>query len=161
MNGARKIGCTTRPGSPIHGFPDSESRSLEVNVIFTDRDATAQALAVAAKLVSNLSGCIRLRAAVAVPRGLPLEHPQISVPFIENVLQQLVSELNSEEFQTSAHVYLCRNPFETLPDVLPPNSLVVIAERKRPWPTTGSRLRKHLQLHGHRVLIVPARKGRQ
>jgi len=158
MNGASKIACSERPGFPNEKPLSSELGPLEVNVIFTNRDATAQALRAALKLAANLDACIRLRAVIAVPMRLPLDHPQISVPFVEKALQDLVFDLNSEGIDVTAHLYLARNQFETLPEVLTPNSLVVIAGRSRPWLTAEKRLTKRLQSKGHRVLFVPVRR---
>jgi len=158
MNGASKIAYSERPGPPNERLQSSELGPLEVNVVFTDRDATAQALKAATKLAANLDACIRLRAVIAVPMRLPLDHPQISVPFVEKVLQDLVSDLNSEGIDVTAHLYLARDQFGTLPEILPANALVVIAGRRRPWPTVESRLTKRLQLKGHRVLFVPVRR---
>ncbi len=160
MNGANKTACSERPGPPNQTPLRSELEPLEVNVIFTDRDATAQALRAAITLAANLDACIRLRAVIAVPMCLPLDHPQVSVPFVENLLQELVSEVNSAEFEVTAHLYLARDKFEALPEVLAPNSLVVVAGRGRPWATAERRLTKRLQSRGHRVLFVPVRRKR-
>lgn len=161
MNGANKIARSERPAPPSERPLNSELGPLEVNVVFTNRDATAQALRVATRLAANLDARIRLRAVIAVPVRLPLDHPQISVPFVERVLQDLVSDLNSEGIEVTAHLYLSRDRFGTLPKILPANALVIIAGRRRPWPTAESRLTKRLQSKGHRVLFVPARRSRQ
>ena len=143
-------------GGPVE---PSAVGQLEVNVIFTDPHATASALKAAATLAADLDGCIRLRAAIAVPIRLPLDRPQVSVPFTEQVLCELVSRMEPSSLDITVHLYLSRDRIEALLRVLRPNSLVVIAGRKRLWPTPESRIAKRLQSHGHRVLFIPLRSS--
>jgi len=132
---------------------------LEVNVIFTDPHATASALKAAATMAADLDGCIRLRAAIAVPIRLPLDRPQVSVPFTEQVLSELVSRMEPSTLDVTIHLYLSRDRIEAFLQVLRPNSLVVIAGRKRHWPTAESRIARRLESQGHRVLFIPFRSG--
>ena len=132
---------------------------LEVNVIFTDSRATALAFKAAMTLAANLDACIRVRAAIAVPFCLPLDRPQVSLSFTEKVLSQLVSQAEPNDLDVRIHLYLSRDRIETLSQVLRPNSLIVIAGRKRLWPTPESRIADRLQSHGHRVLFIPFRRG--
>jgi hypothetical protein len=139
---------------------DSDQSSLgrlEVNVIFTDARTTAAALKEATKLATDLRACIRVRQVIAVPFSLPLDRPQISVPFAEEAMTNLVSRFELDSIDFRAHLYLSRNRIETFSQILQPNSLVVIAGRKRPWPTLESRIAKRLQTEGHRVVFVPVR----
>jgi hypothetical protein len=131
---------------------------LEVNVIFTNARATAVALKTATELARDLQGCIRVRQVIAVPFSLPLDHPQVSVPFMEKALSDLVSKLEDHSVQITAHLYLSRDPVETLSQILEPNSLVVMAGPKRPWPTAASRIAKRLRAKGHRVVMICCRK---
>ena len=84
----------TRPARPavIRETPEGPgSGRLEVNVIFTDPQATMAALETAGSLARDLGACIQVRAAIAVPYTLPVDKPQVSVEFIENLLCGLVS----------------------------------------------------------------------
>lgn len=135
--------------------PKRDSGRLEVNVVFTDPQATALALRTATALAAELDACIRLRAAIAVPLQLPLDQPQISVPFTQSVLSELVSRLEPHNFDVTAHLYLSRDRTKAFLDLLEPNSVVILAGRKRPWPTPDSRFAKRLQREGHRVLFIP------
>lgn len=135
--------------------PKRDSGRLEVNVVFTDPQATALALRTATALAAELDACIRLRAAIVVPLQLPLDQPQISVPFTQSVLSELVSRLEPHNFDVTAHLYLSRDRTKAFLDLLEPNSVVIIAGRKRPWPTLDSRFVKRLQREGHRVLFIP------
>ena len=132
---------------------------LEVNVIFTDSRATAWAFKAAMALAADLDACIRVRAAIAVPFCLPLDRPQVSISFTEKVLSQLVSQAEPNDLEVTIHLYLSRDRIETFSQVLRPNSLVVIAGRKRLWPTPESRIAERLQSRGHRVLFIPFRSG--
>jgi hypothetical protein len=96
---------------------------------------------------------------IAVPFPLPLNHPQVSIPFAEEVLSALVSEFEQNSLDITGHLYLSRNRVETFLQILQPNSLVLIAGRKRPWPTAESRIATKLQSEGHRVVFIPFRRG--
>ena len=127
---------------------------LEVNVIFTDPQATVAALKTAGSLARDLGACIRVRAALAVPYALPLNKPPVSAGFIEEFLSDLVCRLELDAFEPSVHLYLCRDQVETLLHVLSPNSLVVIGGRKHWWPTAERRAAKALRSKGHRVVFI-------
>jgi hypothetical protein len=132
---------------------------LEVNVIFTDPGATASAFRAATTLATDLDACIRIRAAIAVPFCLPLDRPQVSVPFAERALAELVSQAEPGDVDVTIHLYLSRDRIATLLQVLQPNSLVIMAGRKRLWPTAERRIANSLRSHGHRVVFIPLRSG--
>jgi hypothetical protein len=131
---------------------------LEVNVIFTNPQATAVALRCAASLAQDLGAIIRLRAAIVVPLRLPLEQPPVSVTFAERLLSELVGEVDGDACERTVDLYLCRNWLEALRQVLNRNSLIVIGGRKRWWPTAERRLAKALRANGHRVVVVDCGK---
>jgi hypothetical protein len=137
----------------------TERGQLEVNVIYTNPKATAAALKSAALLARDLGACIQLKAVMAVPVRLPLDHPPVSISFVERLLARLVGELGQCSFEPSVHLYLCRDQRETLRQILQPNSLVVIGGRNRWWPTAESRMAQVLRSQGHRVVFVPLGKG--
>jgi hypothetical protein len=132
---------------------------LEVNVIFTDPQATAVALRTAASFARNLGACIRVRAAISVPYGLPLDEPPVSLPFTESLLCDLVCRLEQSDLEPTIHLYLCRDQVETLLQVLTPNSLVVIGGPKHWWPTTECRIAEDLRSTGHRVVLIGLKRG--
>jgi len=140
------------------GIESSGLGPLEVNVLFTDVQATRAALRAATELATDLNAAIRVRAVIAVPLALPLDHPQVSIPFAEEALSALVWEFKQNSLDITAHLYLSRNRVETFFEILPPNSLVVVAGRKRPWPTLQSRIARRLQSEGHRVVFIPFRR---
>jgi hypothetical protein len=137
--------------------PKFASGPLAVNVIFTDVQSTAAALKFAQSFARELGARISLRAAIAVPFQLPLDRPQISVAFLQDAMRELVAQLKSETFDPTIHLYLCRDRVWALSQVLKPNSLVVIAGRKRWWPTAETRMARALRAKGHRVVFVDSR----
>jgi hypothetical protein len=137
--------------------PKFASGPLAVNVIFTDVQSTAAALKFAQSFARELGASISLRAAVAVPFQLPLDQPQISVAFLQDAMRELVAQLKSETFDPTIHLYLCRDRVWALSQVLNPNSLVVIAGRKRWWPTAETRMARALRAEGHRVIFVDSK----
>ena len=120
------------------GGPGSEP--LEVNVIFTDPQATSVALKAAESFARGLGAGIRLRAVIVVPVRVPLEQPPVSVRFMEQRLRNLVGQPDPDGPELSIHLYVCRNRVEALLQVLKPNSLVVIGGRKHWWPTVASQM---------------------
>jgi hypothetical protein len=146
----------TQPARPAV-FRETEEPGfghLEVNVIFTEPQATMAALKTAGLLARDLGASIQVRAAIAVPYTLPLDKPPVSVAFIENLLCRLVRRAHLDTFDPSVHLYECRDQTETYLQVLKPNSLVVICGRKHWWPTAESRMAKALRSKGHRVVFV-------
>src|SRR5580704_14216919 len=126
----------TQPARPavISRTPEGSGPGrLEVNVIFTDPQATVAALKAAGVLARDLGACIQVRAAIAVPYTLPLDKPPVSVGFLESLLCRLVSRSDLDNFEPNVHLYMCRNQVETLERVLSPNSLVVISGREYWW----------------------------
>lgn len=127
---------------------------LEVNVIFTDPQATVAALKTAGVLARDLGACIQVRAAIAVPYKLPLDKPPVSVGFLQNLLYRLICRSDLGTFEPSVHLYICRDQIEALVRVLRPNSLVVMSGREHWWPTAERRIAKALRSKGHRVVFV-------
>ena len=128
--------------------------TLEVNVIFTDPEATAAALQTARSLSRDLRAVIRLRAGIVVPMQLSLGEPQVSLEFMERLLRGLAEQLEVAGCEIPVDLYVCRNWIETLVDVLRPDSLIVIGGRRHWWPTAESRVAGALRTKGHRVALV-------
>lgn len=136
--------------------PGFAAEPLEVNVIFTDPQATAAALRFAQAFAHELGARIRLSAVIAVPHQLPLDHPAVSVAFLQENLRKLASRA-ADGFDPTIHLYLCRDRVSALSQVLKPNSVVVLGGRKHWWPTAESKLARALGAKGHRVIFVDSR----
>jgi hypothetical protein len=135
------------------------AKALEVNIIFTNEQATAAALKAAGALALDLGVCLRVRAAIAVPYALPLDRPLVPVRITEHLLSDLVGRMEHPGLESTINLYLCRNRLQTLSRVLPSNSVVVIGGRKHWFPTAESRMAKTLRSQGHRVVFIDAKKG--
>jgi hypothetical protein len=135
-------------------LPDGSEGRLEVNVIFTNPQATAAALECAVSLAQDLGAVIRLRAGIMVPFPLPLDQPPVSTAFTERMLSDLVSRLDADGFERTVDLYVCRDWRETLLQILHPDSPVVIGSSGRWWPTAENRLVKALRSKGHRVIVA-------
>src|ERR1035437_2021315 len=152
----------TKPARPSVSWETAEGLGpgrLEVNVIFTDPQATVAALKTAGSLARDLGACIRVRAAITVPYALPLDKPPVSAGFIEDLLSDLLCRLDLDALEPSVHLYVCRDQVEALLQVLTRNSLVVIGGRKHWWPTAERRVAKALRSKGHRVVFVSLKRG--
>jgi hypothetical protein len=153
--------ATTAKPAPLVGWQsagEQNPRRLEINLIFTTQQATLRALETVECLARDLGACVRLRAAILVPYQLPVEESPVSVPFLERSLFELISRLERDGFEATAHLYFCRDREKALLQVLDPNALVVIGGKKRWWPTDATRIAKALRSGGHRVIFVDISK---
>ena len=91
--------------------------------------------------------------AQVIPYPLPLKSPPVAVPFAEEKLRCLADE---QSVETRIQMYLCRDLNETIRRVLKPDSVVVIGDGKRWWPTRERALARALRRDGHRVILTHA-----
>jgi hypothetical protein len=122
---------------------------LNIAVVFTSVDSTLAALKEAGNLANSLGARITLVVPQMVPYPLPLESPPIRVEFNENRFRVMASK---SPVETSVHIYLCRDRFDTLKSVLQAGSIVVLGGRKRWWPTKDETLARQLRRAGYEVL---------
>ena len=110
------------------------------------------ALEKASAYAKGLQARITIVAAQIVPYPLPLEKPPASTAVLENALTSLAAE---QAVETAVEIYLCRDRWETLRQVLKPQSIVLLAGRKlRWWPSSEARFGNSLQREGFRVVFV-------
>jgi hypothetical protein len=143
------------PARPFERKTDSPSTRarLEIVVIHTTQARTLTALARAGALADRLSARITLVVPQVVPFPLPLNSPPVLLEFSERRFQEIAAGLPVE---TSVQLYLCRDPFETLPAVLKPHSLVVVGVRQTWWPSAEKKLVSRLRRAGHEVILTEA-----
>jgi hypothetical protein len=136
--------------SPIAApaLPDS---SLEVNVVYTGLPFTPETLRAASKLASGLGARVTVHVTHVIPYPLALKCPPVPVEFAEDALLQMARGLAVE---TDIRVYLCRDRTETIRHALRPDSVVVIGNRRRWWPTREQKLAELLKRDGHRVILI-------
>jgi hypothetical protein len=139
--------ATGHPGQPTRA---EAAQQLNIAVVFTSVESTLAALKEAGNLASSLGARITLVVPQVVPFPLPLETPPVLVEFNENRFRVMASE---SQVETSVHIYLCRDRFETLTAALTPGSIVVMGGKKRWWPTKDETLARQLRRAGYEVLF--------
>ena len=125
--------------------------SHSVVVLFTSANRTMKALESARSLANTLCLPIVVLATPVIPYALQLEEPHIPFDF---TIRQFSK--TAEQFPENIAVvaYRCRDRLETLKQVLPPDSPVLIGIRKRWWPTGDERLARDLGRAGYSVTVV-------
>ena len=146
----RVIPQTSLPGLAP---PAQSDNHLEVSVVFTSIHATLSALRKAAEMANNLGARITLIVPQVVPYPLPLNSPPILVDFSERRFHVIATQIPVE---TVVRIYLCRDAWDALVNVLHPRSLVVVGSPKRWWPTKEKRLAAQLRKAGHEVIVTEA-----
>jgi len=140
--------ATGRPAKP--GIEEAD-RKLNISVVFTSVKSTLAALKEAGSLASSLGARITLLVPQVVPYPLPLESPPVLVEFNENRFRVIAAQSLVE---TSVNIYLCRDKFETLKNVLSAGSIVVLGGRRRWWwPSRDEILARELRRAGYEVLF--------
>jgi hypothetical protein len=142
--------------APAAGLPTlptgvEAETGLNISVVFTEEKSTLAALKKAGDLAARLGAHVTLLVPQIVPYPAPLTSPPVLIEFSERHFREIASQ---SPVGTTVHLYLCRDPWEILLAVLPPHSLVVLGGRKRWWPSTESRLARHLQRAGHEVIFT-------
>ena len=130
---------------------EESEHQLDVSVVFTSAEATSAALRHAGALADRLNARIRLVAPQVVPYHLPLESPPVLLDFSEHRLLEIARE---SPVETTIQIYLCRDAWEALKNVLAPHSLVVIGGKRRWWRTREESLARRLHRAGHEVVFT-------
>jgi len=140
---------------PSVQLPERETiePQLDISVVFASYEPTLAALKEAAVLAKHLGGYINLVVPEAVPIRLPLTRPPVLLDWNEERLRKMASQCGID---TTVHLILCRDSWETLKAVLEPHSLVVVGGRHRWWPTAACRLAGKLRKAGHEVIFLEA-----
>jgi len=127
------------------------SHELSVLVPYTTTDLTRAAFSAVVAFTRNLGAHVSLLAVQVVPFPLPLDRPAISMSFFE---QELDAVARSIEVPVDAHVIIARDRELALDRGIAPGSLVVLATRKRWWPTAQTKLARLLARTGHSVALL-------
>jgi hypothetical protein len=124
---------------------------LSVFVIFTSTVGTLKALEKAGELARPLGAGIVVVAAQVVPYPLPLDRPPVPFEFVFRRFGEMVRQIPEK---TQILAYLCRDQLEALNQVLDPSFPVLIAIKRRWWPTREQRLARKLRRAGYDVISV-------
>jgi hypothetical protein len=130
---------------------DVTTAALWVVIPYTTPELTRAALRHAA-VCTDLEVHVSLVDIQVVPFPCPLDQPPINKAFSERRLIELFEE-SGLSGQTS--VLYTRDWLEGFRRVLEPKSLVVLATKKRWWPTREARLARVLAKAGHHVMLLP------
>jgi hypothetical protein len=131
--------------------PLRDVAQLHCYVVFNTPRQSIAALREAAALTRGLEARITVLAACEVPYHLPLHQPPVAIRFTE---ERLMAWVEQGGVAAAVRVYLCRDRCEAIRHALPAGSLVVIAGRKRWWPSRAAKLARTLERDGHRVVLA-------
>src|SRR5256885_8763897 len=129
-----------------------ETDPLDLVVPFTTPELTRIALRKAAELARGVHSRIRILRLQRVPYPLQLQQPPVAADVLREQTEQIARGLEAAEIQ----IVLTRDSDLTLLENLRPESIVVIASRRRPWRTRQERLRNFCESHGSRVALLYA-----
>ncbi len=127
---------------------------LQVIVVYTTPEGTLGALKAAGALAKDLSAGVGLIVTEVVPFRLPLDQPRVSVEFLKERQNALVSKAGIEGQEIRVQICLCRDLKHTLHRLLPSRSLVVVGGRRNWWSSREQRLETFLARLGHHVVYV-------
>jgi hypothetical protein len=127
---------------------------LHIVVVYTTLEGTLGALKSADGLAKDLNARVGLIVTEVVPFRLPLDEPRVSVEFLKERQDELVSKAGIESQEIRVQICLCRDHKHTLHKLLPPRSLVVIGGRRNWWSSREQRLETFLARLGHHVVFV-------
>jgi hypothetical protein len=140
-------------GEKVQSEPaDSSRESLSIVVPYTTPDLTRAALRQFAAC-KDLDVHIFLVDVQVVPFPCPLDQPLIDK---EHAKRRLQGFLDEDALSGDAAVLYARDWLEAFRRLLGPRSLVVLATRKRWWPTRERKLARALTKAGHHVMLLPA-----
>ena len=125
---------------------------MEVVVLYTTIPETLKALKMAAHLAHDLAARIRLLVLEVVPYPLPIDQPDVTVPFTQQRFRTLAE--SAVKIDTKVDVHLVRDPEKTIASILEPHSVVVMGGRCPWWPTAQGRMAKRLKQTGHIVVYA-------
>ena len=123
---------------------------LDIVVPYTTPYLTRLALKKAEELGSEIPANIRVLRMQRVPFPLDIHHSPVSLDTLREQTRQVARGIPTSEIL----IYLTRDPHETLLKALQPDSILVIASRKRWWRTSQERLKKLCEKNGYRVALV-------
>lgn len=124
---------------------------MEIVVLHTTVAETLAALKTAAQLADGLSARIRLLVLEVVPYPLPLDRPNVPLPFTRRRFRTLAT---NSAVETNVDIHLVRDPDKTIESVLEPHSVVVMGAHRSWWPSAHTRVAKRLERMGHQVVFA-------
>jgi hypothetical protein len=139
------------PGGSSLKHCDPAIRTDAVHVVFTSIEDTLAAVRVAGDFAKALGVPLTLTHFRTVPFALPLDEPGGVSPIETDAF---LTRLRAEGLDMRVRVHLCRDDRRAMRLAFRPQSLIVVAGRRRWWPTESARWCRMLEAAGHFVLFV-------
>jgi hypothetical protein len=133
------------------GSSDTATGILWVVIPYITPELTRAALRHAG-VCSDLDVHVSLVDIQVVPFPCPLDQSPIDKEFSERRLSELLTE---NGLSGTAAVLYTRDWLEAFKRVLEPRSLVILATKRRWWPTREHKLARTLSKAGHQVMLLP------
>jgi hypothetical protein len=149
--GAVFNGSTSCSLEPLRLVEEDDPGRLGLRILFTDYAETLTALKAAAALSKDFRPHFTVLIPLLVPYPLPLDDPPVSLNFLCRRIGDLAAAVTS---QIEAHVYLCRDPLETISQSLPSHSLIVVGAPRRRVFNRSRRIARWLRRRGHDVILI-------
>jgi len=127
------------------------TESAEIAVLYTGPELTPCALQAAANLTKGLNFRVVLIAVHIVP--YPLQLSALSV-MEEHLQTELRKAAEGSDLPVTARIAFARDLSEAFRQCVRPESLVVIASRKRWWRTRPERWARELARNGFRTALI-------
>jgi hypothetical protein len=128
------------------------SSELPLCIPYTTSDLTRAALRAVAALTRNLGARVSVVAVQVVPFPLPLHRPAVSPTFFAQKLKSATRGIEVGVVDT--RVVIARDREAAFHRAISPGSLVVLATKKRWWPTRQVELARSLASAGHSVALL-------
>jgi len=111
----------------IRRWPQMNTPTLEINVVFTSADSTRQTINTAARLAADLGVRVRLIVPQVVPYPIPLDNPPVPDEFSAEKFRQIAADAGVE---TEVDIRYCRDRTVMLKETLKPGAIVVMADNR-------------------------------
>ena len=111
----------------IRRWPQMNTPTLEINVVFTSADSTRQAMNTAARLAADLGVRVRLIVPQVVPYPIPLDNPPVPDEFSAEKFRQIAADAGVE---AEVDIRYCRDRTVMLKETLKPGAIVVMADNR-------------------------------
>lgn len=136
---------------------DHDAGPLHVDVVATTEEGTVAALRIAAGRAAELGAQINLIAAETVLWPGSLRKPLSPTIRLERKICGLVCKARIKA-AVSIQIYMCRDRYQRLQEILQPHALVVVGGRNRWWSKWERELAEFLSGLGHQVLFAAVEK---
>lgn len=140
---------------PTLTFVEQAPRTAELDLVipFTTPELTRAAIKAANRMGVGLNAALRLVRVQVVPFALDLNRPPVFIDFLKEQLAGFESSL-----PMAGEVRLARDFEDGLKGALGPDSVVILATKRRPripmWRTSAERLSRSLRRSGYRTVLV-------